>query len=135
MRSTSPSKVDVGSLRRIRPLPSPMSCGPGGAGRLPALDVCRRRTGMAVEHLTDATANRFASPKGSARAVPERRLYRVPEAMQLLSMSRSVIYEQIRSGRLRSVCQGRARLIPAAAITDYVELLIAESQDSHGTPA
>lgn len=59
--------------------------------------------------------------------VPHRQLYRVPEAMELLSMSRGVIYEQIRSGRLRSVKQGRARLIPAQAIHDYVELLISES--------
>ena len=38
-------------------------------------------------------------------------------------MSRSVIYEQLRAGRLRSVRQGRTRLIPAAAITDYIALL------------
>ncbi|MFG1656863.1 helix-turn-helix domain-containing protein [Micromonospora chersina] len=54
-------------------------------------------------------------------------LYRIPEAMALLSMSRTVIYEQIRSGRLRSVTQGRARLIPAQAIADYVALLERES--------
>jgi excisionase family DNA binding protein len=48
--------------------------------------------------------------------------------MGLLSMSRSVIYEQIRSGRLRSVTQGRMRLIPASAIADYVALLERESQ-------
>jgi hypothetical protein len=39
-------------------------------------------------------------------------LYRVPEAMALLSLSRSVLYEQIRAGRLRSVTQGRTRLVP-----------------------
>ena len=50
-------------------------------------------------------------------------LYRVPQAMQLLSISKTVIYELIRSGRLRSVTQGRSRLIPAAAITEYVALL------------
>jgi excisionase family DNA binding protein len=48
--------------------------------------------------------------------------------MRLLSMSRSVIYEQIRAGRLLSVKQGRARLIPAQAISDYVQLLINESE-------
>ncbi|MDQ2706400.1 MAG: helix-turn-helix domain-containing protein [Actinomycetota bacterium] len=58
---------------------------------------------------------------------PGWRLYRIPEAMQLLSISRSVIYEQIRAGRLHSVCQGRTRLIPAAAIEEYVSLLVAES--------
>lgn len=61
-------------------------------------------------------------------AVPERHLYRIPEAMRLLSMSRSVIYEQLRAGRLRSVTQGRARLVPAQAIQQYVELLINESE-------
>lgn len=57
------------------------------------------------------------------------RLYRIPEAMRLLSLSRSVIYEQIRAGRLRSVTQGRTRLIPAAAIADYVDLLVREADD------
>ncbi|GAA3218438.1 helix-turn-helix domain-containing protein [Pseudonocardia petroleophila] len=64
-----------------------------------------------------------------------RQLYRVTEAMALLSLSRSVIYEQIRAGRLRSVCQGRARLIPAAAIADYVDLLVAESGVGYDQPA
>jgi excisionase family DNA binding protein len=50
-------------------------------------------------------------------------LYRICEAMELLSMSRTVIYEQIRAGRLRSVTQGRTRLIPAGAIAEYVALL------------
>ena len=59
---------------------------------------------------------------------PERKaLYRIPEAMILLSLSRSMIYEQIRSGRLRTVKQGRTRLVPAAAITDYITLLEHES--------
>lgn len=59
--------------------------------------------------------------------VLERHLYRIPEAMQLLSMSRSVIFEQIRAGRLRSVTQGRSRFIPAVAINEYVQLLIHEA--------
>ncbi|WP_252375169.1 helix-turn-helix domain-containing protein, partial [Nonomuraea sp. KC401] len=57
----------------------------------------------------------------------DRRLYRVCEAMHLLSLSRSVIYELIRSGRLRSVTQGRTRLIPASAIEDYIALLEQEA--------
>ncbi len=57
----------------------------------------------------------------------DRRLYRVCEAMRLLSLSRSVIYELIRSGRLRSVTQGRTRLIPASAIEDYIALLEQEA--------
>jgi excisionase family DNA binding protein len=63
----------------------------------------------------------------SDRTGGESRLYRVPEAMALLSLSRSVLYEQIRAGRLKSVTQGRTRLIPAAAIADYISLLITEA--------
>lgn len=60
--------------------------------------------------------------------LPDRKaLYRIPEAMALLSLSRSVIYEQIRAGRLRTVKQGRTRLVPAAAIAEYVALLERES--------
>jgi excisionase family DNA binding protein len=54
-------------------------------------------------------------------------LYRVPDAMRVLNISRTVLFEQLRSGRLRSVKQGRTRLIPASAIHDYVELLERES--------
>lgn len=62
--------------------------------------------------------------------LPERQLYRVSEAMILLSLSRSVTYELIRSGRLRSVTEGRTRLIPAAAINDYVRLLTTEAKEA-----
>jgi excisionase family DNA binding protein len=57
-----------------------------------------------------------------------KQLYRLPEVMRLLSMSRSVLYEQIRAGRLRSVKQGRARLISATAIREYVALLEREAE-------
>ena len=76
-----------------------------------------------------------SSPDAMDQPVPIRRLYRVPEVMELLSMSRSVIYEQIRSGRLGSVTQGRARFIPAAALNDYVNLLVDESRGGHDQPA
>ncbi len=59
-----------------------------------------------------------------------KQLYRVPDAMRILSMSRSVIYEQLRSGRLRSVHQGRARRIPASAITEYIALLEHEARSA-----
>jgi excisionase family DNA binding protein len=54
-------------------------------------------------------------------------LYRIPAVMRMLSLSRSVIFEQLRSGRLDSVRQGRARLIPASAITEYIALLKKEA--------
>jgi len=59
--------------------------------------------------------------------VETKALYKVPEAMSLLSLSRTVIYELMRAGRLRSVRQGRTRLIPASAIAEYVALLESES--------
>ena len=62
------------------------------------------------------------------RQAPGKVLYRVTEAMVALSMSRSAIYEEIRSGRLRSVKRGRSRLISASAIADYVALLEQESR-------
>jgi excisionase family DNA binding protein len=64
----------------------------------------------------------------AASATLPRQLYKVTEAMIVLSISRSVIYEQIRSGRLRSVHQGRRRLIPASAIAEYVALLEHEAK-------
>ncbi|MBK1784557.1 helix-turn-helix domain-containing protein [Prauserella cavernicola] len=62
-------------------------------------------------------------------AVPAKHLYRVTEAMRLLSMSRSVIYEEMRGGRLRFVKRGRSRLVPAVAIDSYVQLLIHETEE------
>jgi excisionase family DNA binding protein len=64
----------------------------------------------------------------NAAPTPDKQLYRVRDAMAMLSMSRSVIYEQLRSGRLRSVTQGRSRLIPASAMVEYVALLESEAR-------
>ncbi|MGH3702099.1 MAG: helix-turn-helix domain-containing protein [Pseudonocardiaceae bacterium] len=55
-------------------------------------------------------------------------LYKVSDVMQTLSMSRTVVFELLRSGRLRSVKQGRTRLIPASAIRDYIALLEKEAE-------
>lgn len=64
----------------------------------------------------------------AAIATGDKALYRVPEVMVILSLSRTVIYELIRSERLRTVRQGRLRLIPAAAVAEYVALLERESR-------
>lgn len=55
------------------------------------------------------------------------RLYYVMEAAAILRLSRSVIYELIRSGRLRTVKEGRSRRVPASAIAEYVALLEREA--------
>jgi len=60
----------------------------------------------------------------------EPRLYQVTDVMRLLGLSRTVIYELIRSGRLRSVKEGRARRITDAAIRDYIALLEREAEEA-----
>ncbi|PPK65831.1 helix-turn-helix domain-containing protein [Actinokineospora auranticolor] len=67
--------------------------------------------------------------------VPLRHLYTVADAMRLLSIGRTALYEQIRSGRLRTVTQGKSRRIPAAALNDYVQLLIKEAEECHDQAA
>ena len=54
-------------------------------------------------------------------------MFRISDVVKLTRLSRSVIYEQIRAGRLRTVKQGSATLITAAALADYVRLLVRQS--------
>jgi excisionase family DNA binding protein len=54
-------------------------------------------------------------------------LYRITDVIELLSLSRTVVYDLIRTGRLRSVKEGRARLVPASAVKDYLALLDSEA--------
>jgi excisionase family DNA binding protein len=60
-------------------------------------------------------------------AESEQLLYRVCQAGEVLSLSRSVVFDLLRMGRLRSVKEGRTRLIPLSALRDYVELLEREA--------
>jgi excisionase family DNA binding protein len=79
---------------------------------------------------TDAGGRDTPMPNAGEPGTGEKVLYRVPEVERLLSLSRSVIYHQIRTGRLRTVKEGRTRLIPADAIAEYVALLTAEAEAS-----
>jgi excisionase family DNA binding protein len=54
-----------------------------------------------------------------SRVVPVVRLS-VPEAATSLGLSKTMLYELIRSGRLRTVKQGRRRLVPVGALAEYV---------------
>jgi excisionase family DNA binding protein len=58
----------------------------------------------------------------------EARLYKVAEVIGILGLSRTVVFDLLRSGRLRSVREGQARRVPAAAIAEYLELLDRESR-------
>jgi excisionase family DNA binding protein len=55
-------------------------------------------------------------------------MFRISDVVKLTGLSRSVIYEQIKAGRLRTVKQGSATLITAAALDDYVKLLEKEAR-------
>ncbi|WP_018349165.1 helix-turn-helix domain-containing protein [Longispora albida] len=45
---------------------------------------------------------------------------RPAEAARLLGVCRDTVYVMLRAGQLRSVKRGRARLIPVAAIEEYL---------------
>jgi excisionase family DNA binding protein len=51
-------------------------------------------------------------------------LYRVDEAAEALRISRTAIYELIRSERLRTVKVGRRRLVPVTALSEYVGAML-----------
>lgn len=58
-----------------------------------------------------------------------RLLLDVQEAARMLSMGRTAVFEEIRRGRLKSVKRGRTRLIPVRCLDDFVNLLLAESEE------
>ncbi|KOT92089.1 excisionase [Streptomyces rimosus subsp. pseudoverticillatus] len=70
-------------------------------------------------------------------ALPERPttvepiFYKVSDAERVLRLSRTVIYSLMRTGRLRTVKEGRARLIPASAIHEYAALLEREAGEKN----
>jgi excisionase family DNA binding protein len=50
-----------------------------------------------------------------------RLLLRPEEVAQALGIGRTMVFELIRSGELRSVKIGKARRIPTAAVREYIE--------------
>jgi excisionase family DNA binding protein len=66
---------------------------------------------------------------------PARALYKIADAIVLLNLSKSQVYALIRAGRLRTVTEGRSRLVPAAAINDYVALLVREAEEGRNGEA
>jgi excisionase family DNA binding protein len=52
---------------------------------------------------------------------------RVEEAAQALGIGRALVYDLIRSGRLRSFKVGSRRLIPVSAIDEAITLLSQEA--------
>ncbi|WP_125772980.1 helix-turn-helix domain-containing protein [Antribacter gilvus] len=70
-----------------------------------------------------STTKQVSSPPRGAPIVVVPVVYRVEEAAEALRISRATIYELIRSGNLRTVKLGGRRLVPVAAVSEYVEAL------------
>ena len=83
-------------------------------------------------HDARAGARRGSKESGPAGATlrqqPAPMMYKIPEVMVMLRMSRHAIYDQIHRGRLRIVKEGRATFVTAAAVRAYVELLEREAE-------
>ena len=77
------------------------------------------RVAAALAELVEALAEAVRLEVGSDPAAPDR-LLDVEGAAAALSLGRSLIYGEIQAGRLRSIKVGRRRLIPAAAIAEYI---------------
>jgi excisionase family DNA binding protein len=48
--------------------------------------------------------------------------YSVPEAAQVLGVGKSTVYQLLQRGKLRSVTVGKRRLVPRAAVLEYLGL-------------
>lgn len=59
--------------------------------------------------------------------LPQRRVLRVEEAAELLGVGRSLVYDLIRDGRLRSFKVGSRRLVPVAAVDELVAVLAGQT--------
>lgn len=49
------------------------------------------------------------------------RLLSIPEVADALGIGRSMLYEEIRAGRIRAIKVGRRRLVPSSAVRLYIE--------------
>lgn len=58
------------------------------------------------------------------------RLLSVDEAATMLGIGRSALYGEIAAGRLHSIKVGRRRLVPAAAIRDFIYIAADPDRDS-----
>jgi excisionase family DNA binding protein len=65
-----------------------------------------------------------------APSIPEPEFLRVAEAMTVLRLGRTKLYELIRSGRLPSYKDDGVRLIPTEAIQEYKALLKKEAENN-----
>ncbi|GAB7109300.1 hypothetical protein JCM4814A_76140 [Streptomyces phaeofaciens JCM 4814] len=63
----------------------------------------------------------------SSAVPPPAQALKVPEVMTALRLSRSKVYDLIRSKELPSYTSGRARRIPAEAVNEYMQNRLEEN--------
>jgi excisionase family DNA binding protein len=78
------------------------------------------RVQAAVAELIEALAEAVRTEADARPAAPDR-LLSVDEAGAMLGIGRSSVYGEIQAGRLRSVKVGRRRLVPSAAVGEFIE--------------
>ena len=61
--------------------------------------------------------------------------YTIPQACEAANTSRSLLYEEIKAGRLRILKIGRKTLITDAALREWVDLLESNTQKKRVKPA
>jgi predicted DNA-binding transcriptional regulator AlpA len=64
----------------------------------------------------------------AVQQAPQAVLYKIPEVMEMLRMSRGALYNEIKAGRLRKVKRGRSVFVTSAAIAADIELLEQEAE-------
>lgn len=76
------------------------------------------RVEAAIRELADAIREELRSEMTPTVGAPAR-LYSVEEAAELLGVGRSLAYDLIHAGELRSIKAGRRRLVSSSAIVEY----------------
>ena len=64
--------------------------------------------------------NPTAAPVSTAGASPAVRLNSIRTAQSILGIGRTLLYDEIRSGRLSAVKVGRRTMVPETSLADYV---------------
>jgi excisionase family DNA binding protein len=77
------------------------------------------RLEAALAELASALREEVRAELEAAPSAPDR-LLSVDEASTMLGFGRSRLYDEIQGGRLRSITVGRRRLVPGAAIAEFI---------------
>jgi excisionase family DNA binding protein len=77
------------------------------------------RLASAITELVEALREELRTEADAGPRTPDR-LLSVDEAATMLGLGRSLAYDLIGRGELRSIVVGRRRLIPAGAIAEFI---------------